>query len=343
MCISKIKRTLILCIVGVFVTVGLTGCFKGEISVDVKPNGSGILSLAIGMTQQAKALAASQGTDPLQDLNKSLANGNNRAKDVKVTTWIDGDYEWTKAEKAFASADEINKALSGNKLFNRFVLTRSHGLLRDEITLDAEFAPMNSNTLGNDSGVDPSAFIQMTFSARLPGKIIETNGLTDINDPNRIVWDMASKQPVSIKARSGAWNWTIIFAISGFLLFLGVVLVGGVASFAYARLQKSKNWKNDQPVASLPIAEMDFAALGIEKLFSQINEKVLDSVGQIQKRPGAIALIWKDTHNQERTIDVKVLEGNQVSINNQVYPATKKDTQEGIIATLRNQVKSNSI
>src|SRR5436190_1196533 len=140
MFIGKIKRTLILCIVGVVATVGLTGCFKGEVSVDVKPNGSGILSLAIGMTEQAKALVA--------------------------------------------SPDEINKALSGNELFNRFVLTRSHGLLRDEITLDAEFAPMNSNASGNDSGVDPSAFIKMTFSARLPGKIIETNGLTDINDPN---------------------------------------------------------------------------------------------------------------------------------------------------------------
>src|SRR5215216_7886452 len=172
MFISKIKRTLTLCIIGVVATVGLTGCFKGEVLVDVKPNGSGLLSLAIGMTQQAKALAASQGTDPLQDINKSLANGTDTTEDVKVTTWIDGDYEWTKAEKAFASADEINKALSGNKLFNRFVLTRSHGLLRDEITLDAEFAPMNSNVSANVSGVDPSAFIQMTFSVRLPGKII---------------------------------------------------------------------------------------------------------------------------------------------------------------------------
>src|SRR4030095_4628631 len=107
MFLKKIKRTTILCIVGIIATLGLTGCFKGEVSVDVKPNGSGILSLAIGMTQQAKALASSQGTDPLQDINKSLANGASTAKDVKVTTWIDGDYEWTKAEKVFASPDEI--------------------------------------------------------------------------------------------------------------------------------------------------------------------------------------------------------------------------------------------
>src|SRR6266487_4317563 len=140
MVISKIKRTLILCIVGIVATVGLTGCFKGEVSVDIKPNGSGIISVAIGMTQQAKALAASQGTDPILDINKSLANGANTAKDVKVTTWIDGDYEWAKAEKEFANLDEINQALNGKKLFNNFLLSRNHSLLRDEFTLEAEFA-----------------------------------------------------------------------------------------------------------------------------------------------------------------------------------------------------------
>src|SRR5258706_9740394 len=186
---NNVRRIFILGVVGIITTIGLTGCFKGEIAVDVKQNGSGILNLAIGMTQQAKVFAASQGTDPFQDINKSLGNGTDTPKDVKVTTWIDGDYEWTKAEKEFANLDEINKVLNGKKLFNNFSLTRSHSLLRDEFTLQAEFAPLNSNTSGNDSGVDPSAFIQMSFSARLPGKIIETNGLTDINDPNRIVWD----------------------------------------------------------------------------------------------------------------------------------------------------------
>lgn len=339
MFIDKFKRTLILCNVGIIATIGLTGCFKGEVSVDVKQNGSGMLSLAIGMTQQAKALAASQGTDPLQDINKSLANGANTAKDVKVSTWIDGDYEWTKAEKEFANLDEINKVLNEKKLFNNFSLTRSHSLLWDEFTLEAEFAPLNSNTSGNDIGVDPAAFIQMSFSARLPGKIIETNGLTDINDPNRIVWNMASKQSVSIKARSTAWNWMSIFVISGFLLLIGVATIGGTGYFVYTLSKKNRILNKALPIVNAPIPVVDFADLGIEKLLLQINEKVLDSAGQIQKRPGGIALIWKDKGDHERLIDVKALESNQVSINDQVYSATKEDTQTGIIATLRNQVK----
>jgi hypothetical protein len=341
MFVKKIKRTLILCVVGIIATIGLTGCFKGEVSIDVKQNGTGTISLAIGMTQQAKALAASQSSNPSQDISKSLADGIGATPNVKSTTWIDGDYEWTKAEKEFANLDEINKALGGNKLFNNFSLTRSHSLLRDEFTLEAEFAPLNNNASGNNSGiqVDPSAFIQMSFSARLPGKIVETNGLTDINDPNRMVWAMASKQSVSIKARSTAWNWTSIVAISGFLFFIGVVIVGGVGFVVHARLQKGKALKKNQLVVNVPVPEMDFAALGVEKLLLQINEKVLDSKGQIQAQPGGITLIWKDAQDQERFINVKALAGNKVSINDRVYLATKKDIQAGIIDILRNQIK----
>jgi len=178
---NNIKRTFILWVAAIITTFGLTGCFKGEISVDVKQNGSGVISVAIGMTQQAKALAASQGTDPFQDMKKSLADGTGATQDVKLTTWIDGDYEWAKAEKEFANLDEISKVLNDKELFNNFSLSRNRGFFQDEFNLDAEFAPLNSNTPSeNDSGVDPSAFIQMSFSAHLPGKIIETNGLRDI-------------------------------------------------------------------------------------------------------------------------------------------------------------------
>jgi hypothetical protein len=55
----NIRRTVGLWIVGIVATIGLTGCFKGEVSIDVMPNGSGNLSLAFGMTQQAKTFLSS--------------------------------------------------------------------------------------------------------------------------------------------------------------------------------------------------------------------------------------------------------------------------------------------
>lgn len=336
---NNIKRTFSLLIVGIITAIGLSGCFKGEVSVDIKPNGSGIISASIGMTQQARSLVASQGSDPFQDIKKSLADETGATQNVKFTTWIDGDYEWAKAEKEFTHLDEISKILSDNKFFNNFSIIRKRGLIQDQFTLEAESAPLNSNTSGNDSGVDPSAFIQMSLSARLPGKIIETNGIRDINDPNRIVWNIASKQSVSIKARSTVWNWFNILVITGFLLLIGGVAVSGVTYFVYAQSQKSKNFNTGRPIVNVPIPLVDFANLGMEKFLLQINDKVLNSAGQIQTTPGGIALVWKDALNQKRLIDIKILEGHQISINDQIYSATKKDTQEGIIAAFRNQVK----
>jgi hypothetical protein len=173
----------------------------------------------------------------------------------------------------------------------------------------------------------------------LPGKIIETNGIRDINDPNRVVWNLVSDQPVSIKARSGNWNWTMIFAISGFVLFFGVLVTGGAGYFVYSRLQKNKTSKKANPVIGLPIPEVNFEELGIEKLFLQLNEKVLDTAGQLQKAPGRIALVWKNQHSQERMIEVRSLMDNQISINGNAFSANKKEIQEGIISEFKKEVK----
>ena len=339
--INNKSRIFILWVTAMIATIGLTGCVKAEISVDVKQNGSGTLSMAIGITQQAKALASNQGSDPIQEMKKAFAESTGEAQDVKVTTWIDGDYEWAKAEKEFANLDEINNAFTENKAFNKFFLARNRSLFRDEFMIDAEFAPLDGGSAaGNDFGVDPSTVIQLSFSLRLPGKIIETNGLRDKNDPNRIVWDVESKQAVSIKARSMSWNWINIFIIAGLLLLFGIVALGGVGYFVYARSKKNKVLKGGEPTQNLPIQEADFIAdLGIEKLLLEINTKVLNSVGEIHKRQGGIALVWKDVHSRDMTIDVRELEGNNISINDQVYSATTEDTRSGIIAALRKEVR----
>ena len=239
--INNKSRIFILWVTAMIATIGLTGCVKAEISVDVKQNGSGTLSMAIGVTQQAKALASNQGSDPIQEMKKAFAERTGEAQDVKVTTWIDGDYEWAKAEKEFANLDEINNVFTENKAFNKFFLARNRSLFRDEFIIDAEFAPLDGGSAaGNDFGVDPSTVFQLSFSLRLPGQIIETNGLRDKNDPNRIVWDVESKQAVSIKARSMSWNWINIFIIAGLFLLFGVVALGGVGYFVYARSKKNK-------------------------------------------------------------------------------------------------------
>jgi len=342
------KRNLSLLIAVILATIVLTGCFKAEVSIEVKPNGSGILGLAFGVTQQAKALLARDGEDPSQTIMKSLGNGNDVPKDVTVSSWIDGDYEWTKAEKEFANLDEINSVLETNAMFKEFSVTQSHGLLRDIYFLDAELTPMNSNILGNDlandSKIDASSFIQISFSARLPGKIIETNGIRDVNDASRIVWSAANEKAVSIHARSIAWNWISILAILGSVLMLGSMVVGSIGYVFYARSQKNKKMNKAEQSMSVPIPATNVPAInfddrGIEKLFVDINEKVLNQEAQVRKGSGEIALVWRNKLNHERLIEIRAFEGNQIWINGQVYPANKKDVRAGILDTLRKEVK----
>jgi hypothetical protein len=337
---GAIRTNIVLSLIDLVLLLGLSGCFKAEVSIDVKPNGSGIMSFAIGMTQQAKAFVASDDTDPAKAVKQTLATGDSAPEDVKVMSWIDGDYEWTKAEKEFANLDEINNALHGNKLFNNFSLTRNHRLLRDEYILEAELVRIDSNSSGNNFNVDPAAFIQMSFSARLPGKIMETNGLQDVNDPNRMVWNVASKKAVAIHARSVTWNWVSISAIAGLILLFGVVAVGSIGYLVYAGSHKSETVNVKQPGSSLEIPTADFEGLGIEKLLLEINDTVLKSAGQIQKTTGKITLVWKNRLNQQRIIEIKALDGDQISINDQVIPATKERAKTAIIDALRKQVKS---
>jgi len=356
---KKIKniRTALLPFFLLILSFGLSGCFKGNISVDVKANGSGVVSIAFGMTQQAKALISSQDTNPLQDIEQSMSDeSGSTPTDVKVTKWMEGDYEWTKAEKEFKNLDEINKVILNRSLFNHFSLTRNRGIFQDKFILDAELDALNSDIPSDDSGIDPSAFIETSFSTRLPGKITETNGFIDANDPNLVKWNIEGYQTVSVKATSVTWNWLNIFGIlvGGFLFVLfGIYALGGFDSILYPRPQNKKPLpQNQQPLQpqnikplpqrqQLPHSQNEkisyIVDLNIEDLLLQINTRALNSAGQFYKKAGEIALVWKDSNGKQRFIDVKDLGNNQVFINGQVCSATKESVKTELINALKKQ------
>lgn len=343
---TNIKRFMILCVVSFILSFALTGCFKGNVSVDIKSNGSGIVSFSFGMTQQAKALVSSQDSNFTQGIEQVMSIGDESTPtDVNVTRWVDGDYEWAKVEKEFGSLDEINKVQILNEgLFNHFSLTRKRGILQDEFILDAELDALNSDIPSDNSGVDPSAFIVMSFSASLPGKIVESNGLVDVNNPNRIVWNAEGNQPVSVKARSVTWNWLNIFGIIavGFLfvllVLLGIYMLGGFNNILISTTQNKKDSpQHQQPLQSQNENTNYIVDFNIENLLSQINTRALNSAGQFYKKPRQIALVWTDINGKQRFIDVKELEKNQIAINGQVYSATKENVKLGLISALQKQ------
>jgi len=354
----KLRQIILLAFFLFALSFGLSGCFKGNISVEVKPNGSGVVSISFGMTQKAKMLISSQGENPFQDINQSMSGEDGSIPtDVKVTNWTEGDYEWTKAEKEFKNLNEINKIFSPKSLFNHFSLTRKRGIFKNEFILDAELSPFSTSSPSSDIIIDPTAFININFSARLPGKITETNGFVNANDPNLVVWNMEGYQTVSVKARSLTWNWLNIFGIfmgSCIFILIGVYALGGFEPILHRRSQNNK----DFPIRSQPIQPKNVSSvpqssqllqyqngktnyivdLNIEDLLIQINTYTLNSIGQLYKKSGEIALVWKDRNGKQKFIDVKELGNNSISINGQMCLATKENIKSELINALKKQM-----
>ena len=104
----KIQQKFFLTLFLVFMFFGLSGCFKAEISVDVKDSGKGMIGMAFGVTQEAKALLSistsnESGTteNPIETLQQAMKEEIGVPGVVQISNWIEGDYEWMKAEKGF--------------------------------------------------------------------------------------------------------------------------------------------------------------------------------------------------------------------------------------------------
>jgi hypothetical protein len=248
----RVRKMFQFAVVLFMVVLGTSGCFKANISADVKANGSGILGIAFGMNQQAKTLLSSQGGDPFQNLQDQMAKeGGQSLKDFQVTRWQDGDYDWMKAEREFSNLEELNTLMGKNEMFSRFSLVRNKGFLQDEFILDAELNKLNDSTASNPAAfnIDLSTLLDIKFSTRLPGKIVETNGYADAADPNRLSWNAQGNQAVPIQARAVAWNWLVILILL-LLIGLSLLVIAGLAFLVYKGSRKKQPDQDGQ--ASLP-------------------------------------------------------------------------------------------
>lgn len=355
----NIKRNILFCMISTMMVIGLTGCFKGNISVDVGWSGVTKVTVALGMTQQAQSMIASQGENPFQDMKRTMADqAGNIPVGVEVKQWREGDYDWMSAANTFYSLDQVNAVMADKTLFNHFSLTRNRGIFLDEFVLDAELAALGADMPSNEFGIDPTTFINMGFSARLPGTIVESNGFTDMEDPNLLTWNAQGYQKVSIRARSLSPNpiniSVMLVAILGLFIF-GVYAFGG---FDYLFAPKKNPYyvqpgqralPQSQPVLpqqqpALPSPSQPalkttnyIVDLGVEDLLNQVNTRMLNSKGEIRKQPTEIALLWKDEQGLQRFIYVKDFGNGGIGINGTNYPATVDNVKAGIMNVLQKQ------
>lgn len=214
-----IRTKVTLSLLSILAVIGLSSCVRANVSIDIQPNGSGIVSASLGMTRQAETLLSDDGAPNLiQDIEQRLATRSGSVRqDVDVRRWRDGDYDTVSVTSEFASVEEISETMTHSEIFTRFSLSRKPGFLWNAFILDAEL-PSLIDEMSMEDTIDPTAFIKLDIAVRLPGRIMESNGLVAAHDPNLMSWTAQGYTSVSMRARSIVLNWP------------GVLALGGVAS-----------------------------------------------------------------------------------------------------------------
>jgi hypothetical protein len=187
----------------------------------------------------------------------------------------------------------------------------------------------------------------MSYSARLPGTIMETSGFADLEDPNLLAWN-AQYQTVSIRARPLSWNWlniSVIMMVTFGVFIFGIYAFGGFDSVHHPPKRNpyylppgQHSLPQNQPALQLPaqntIRTINYIVeLGLEDLLNQASTRALNS-GNIRRQPMEIPLLWKDAQGQQRYIHIKDLGNHQISIKGQNYRATKDNAKIGIMNAL---------
>ncbi len=135
------------------------------------------------------------------------------------------------------------------------------------------------------------------------------------------------------------WNWLGIVLVASAL-----ILVAGIFGRVFFFGKKSSKTASQQLVLSglddesgvEPDSQV-LTELGIEVMFNQVNQKVLNHRGNIHRSAMDILLFWESTPGHHKFINVKDLGAGKISINGQVIPATRESAKEGILNVLKLQ------
>ncbi len=231
----KTSNKVIQILLSIFVLLPLAGCFKGEVSLDIHPNGSVTFGGSYGLTRKAKLLL-NMGNSGIEEEIFGLNPGD---EDVRTSMWVDGDYEWVKAEIDFESFDKVNTAFKDVDFLNHFSLSKKKGLFQDQIILDAEINFSSDEVAPSLMGFSVGDLVDVRFIVRMPGEIQEKNGMADINDPNRIIWQIDFSRITPIHAKSVTWNYLNIGIIAAGALLCFILLIILIVFLIHQKQKKS--------------------------------------------------------------------------------------------------------
>jgi hypothetical protein len=216
-------------VLAILAALVLTGCIKARLEVEVTRDGSGTMSIALGMTEQVLSLAGTDGEGLMQMLSQEVSDDAG-TEDATVRRWTEGNYEWVAATTTFVDLEDLNSRLADIEGFEGLSLTRKRGLIRDHYVLDGEIDPLVAGEEATeDLLLDPSGMFEFQMRAKLPGDVVETNGVF-LGDSTQMLWTLGNYEPLSVHAVSRTWNWTrITLVVIGAGLAAGALLLLVVA------------------------------------------------------------------------------------------------------------------
>jgi hypothetical protein len=343
----------------------LTGCIKAETSITVNSDGTGILTSSLGFPIELVGEMTLHGIDPVKDLKQFLFNDLRRGTEFSQDD--DTDYEWLIITHEFTSVEDLSDLVQQQDFVESFTLQRNRGFLQDRYVLDARLVPENytnpfETELGDDIGdvISQAKYpLDFLFSIKLPGDVVETNGVHDAT-ANTITWSADSNDPIELHAITDSWN-TLSLAVTGGLALLGIALLITIILLVIRSRRKSKPGVDDpnvrqrlvESVQTVEEEEQDDLELDKEEVFApskilamvgarehldQVNQHVLNNRGEITVAKGAIRLEWSDTDRDtavSRGIIITVKDTETIMINGVPFPATREAARDGLISCLK--------
>jgi len=352
----------------VLVSFLFSGCIKANTTITVQPDGTGEITTSLGFPIELVAEMTLQDIDPVKDLKQILFK--NLGHGTKFDQSDDKTHKWLVLKREFSSVEVLSDLLEKQDFVESFSLRRNRGFLQDEYVLDALITLENfSNPLEFDvenGAQDPGSVMDLPLdfqlSIRLPGKVLETNGVYNAS-AKTITWTRDTSDAFELHAISESWN-ILSLAVSIGLGILGVSLVVAIVILVIRSRRKSaapvedenvqqrlvesiqsveEEEEEEHPEPSEPEKDEVFppskilAMIGARELLDQVNHHVLNDRGEITIAKGAIRLVWTDQRETAvtRGIMITVQDAETIMINGVPFPATREATREGLISCLK--------
>jgi len=247
----------------------LSGCFKVNARIEVRPDGSGQWLIGWAMNQDLRRWSSSsEGSqlDTAELLKRFQGEGISlTAQDLKVREWTEGDFVWQEVSLPFRNPEELNTLAMRSELFESFELKRQPGVVRDRFELRAALKsiekitqPAASQQSNSMFTFDPSLWFEMQVQVTMPGEVVQTNGSFLKDQPNVVVWRPLAKQDATLEMISESSNPTGVVLL---ILFVGIVAGGGVAVYRVL----GKPWPAKRAATSTSTRAPDSTSTGLRR------------------------------------------------------------------------------